>query len=68
MRLKLDAVQRELEGTSKLLEARDGELSDLRQGHDQNVQGIDSQLQAARKEVSERDEVIRQLKVRPIIF
>lgn len=68
MRLKLDAVQRELEGTSKLLEARGGELSDLRQGHDQNVQGIDSQLQAARKEVKERDEVIRQLKVRSAVF
>ena len=68
MRLKLDAVQRELEGTSKLLEARGGELSDLRHGHDQNVQGIDSQLQAARKDVSERDEVIRQLKVRSAVF
>ena len=68
MRLKLDAVQRELEGTSKLLEARGGELSDLRHGHDQNVQGIDSQLQAARKEVSEKDEVIRQLKVRSAVF
>jgi hypothetical protein len=64
MRLKLDAVKRELEGTSKLLEARDNEISELRQGHDQNVQGIDSQLQATRKEVTDRDEVIRQLKVR----
>ena len=63
MRLKLDAVKRELEGTSKLLETRDKEISDLRQGHDQNVQGIDSQLQATRKEVSDRDDLIQQLKV-----
>jgi chromosome segregation ATPase len=63
MRLRMDAMKRELEGTTKLLESRNKDISDLRQGHGQNVQEIDSQLQAARKEITEKEESILRLKV-----